>query len=96
MMAHNADHEVEHGRGRRRAAGDHRMRRRRIGRPDGTVSGRTACNSFDARYEADGPKLSTSRLVATDVACEGYAAELEAALLDVLHGDSIDIETNTR
>lgn len=62
---------------------------------DGTISGRTACNSFSARYEVDGPRLSVSRLIATDASCKGYAAEIQAALFDVLHGDSIiDIETD--
>ena len=66
-----------------------------IFRDDGTVSGRTACNAFSARYEVDGSKLSVSGLVTTTAGCGGYAAELEAALFDVLHGDStIDIETN--
>jgi heat shock protein HslJ len=62
---------------------------------DGTVRGRTACNSFGARFEVDGSKLSVSRLVTTDVGCEGYAAIIEKALYNALNGDStIDIETN--
>jgi heat shock protein HslJ len=66
-----------------------------IFRYDGTVRGHTACNAFRAHYEVDGSTLSTSRLVAETAPCEGYAAELEAALVDVLSGDStIAIETN--
>jgi heat shock protein HslJ len=62
---------------------------------DGTVRGRSACNLFSARYEVDGSKLSVSRLIATDEGCTGYAAEIEAALFDVLHGEStVNIETN--
>ena len=62
---------------------------------DGTVRGRTACNSFGAQYEVDGSKLRVSRLITTDVGCAGYAAIIEEALYDVLSGDStIDIETN--
>lgn len=66
-----------------------------IFRDDGTVRGHTACNAFGAHYEVHGSRLSASRLVATLAPCEGYASELETALLDVLSGDStIDIETN--
>lgn len=62
---------------------------------DGAVRGRTACNSFGARYQTDGSKLRVSRLVTTDQGCDGYAAIIEDALYDVLSGDStIDIETN--
>jgi heat shock protein HslJ len=62
---------------------------------DGTVQGRTACNSFGARYEVDGSKLSVSRLVTTAVACGGYGAIIEEALFRVLRGNStIDIETS--
>jgi heat shock protein HslJ len=61
---------------------------------DGSVTGETACNSFSARYEVDGSRLSVSGLVTTRAACGDYGAVIETALFDVLQGDStIDIET---
>jgi heat shock protein HslJ len=66
-----------------------------IFRDDGTVTARSACNVFSGRYEVDGSRLSVAALAGTDAGCQGYAAEIEAALLDVLDGDStVDIETN--
>lgn len=62
---------------------------------DGVVTGRTACNSLGGRYEVDGSKLSVSELITTHAGCDGYAAEIETALYDVLNGYStIDIETS--
>ncbi|HKE69340.1 MAG TPA: META domain-containing protein, partial [Nocardioidaceae bacterium] len=61
---------------------------------DGTLRGRTACNAFSADYQVDGTTLSTSGLTSTKAQCDKYGALIEAALYDVLRGDStIDIET---
>jgi len=56
---------------------------------DGQVGFNTACNAGGGRFSATADALRFSDLVMTEMACDGPAGELEAAVLRVLQAETV-------
>ncbi len=56
---------------------------------DGTVEVETGCNSGSGSYEADEDTIRFTDLAVTEMACDGDAGALEAAVLLVLGADEL-------
>lgn len=64
----------------------------------GRVTFNTGCNEGGGRYVVDGSRIHFSDLITTDRACDGEAAQLEAAVVETLNGDptwAIDADSLT-
>ena len=51
---------------------------------DGTVSGRSFCNSYNGRYTLSGHSLTIGRVASTKMACPPPLMELERLFADIL------------
>jgi heat shock protein HslJ len=64
-------------------------RRRSSSTPPVRVTFNTGCNEGGGRYVVDGPRIHFSDLVTTKRACDGDAAQLEAAVMATLNGEPV-------
>jgi heat shock protein HslJ len=56
---------------------------------DGQVRVASGCNQGGGRYVVDGHTIRFTELVQTDMACDGAAGEMEAAVMAVLEADAV-------
>jgi heat shock protein HslJ len=56
---------------------------------DGTVAINPGCNSVGGRYAIDGDTITFTDLITTDMACQGPAGDVEAAVMSILTADPI-------
>lgn len=56
---------------------------------DGRVEVRTGCNTGSGTYEATDDQLRFTEVAVTEMACDGAAGALEAAVLPILGADSV-------
>jgi heat shock protein HslJ len=53
---------------------------------DGRLSGNSSCNRFGAAYSVDGPKLSVSQGMGTQMACAAPLMQQEQLFLSIITG----------